>query len=92
MVIDQLKNKQHIKGISYSCLDRHQFNLQPPTFFKTNGFTGPFQLIVDTYGIPRYGEINPGLFAIPFFPFLFGVMFGDIGHGGLLLLFGLYLI
>lgn len=46
---------------------------------------------MDTYGVPRYGEVNPGLFAISFFPFLFGVMFGDIGHGGVLLAIGIYL-
>jgi V-type H+-transporting ATPase subunit a len=46
---------------------------------------------VDTYGTPRYGEVNPGIFAIAFFPFLFGVMFGDIGHGGVLLGLGIYL-
>jgi V-type H+-transporting ATPase subunit a len=26
-------------------------------------------------------EINPAVFAIVTFPFLFGVMFGDLGHG-----------
>ena len=36
--------------------------------------------------------MNPALFAIAIFPFLFGVMFGDIGHGGLLLAFGIWLV
>ena len=39
-----------------------------------------------------YQEINPAVFAIVTFPFLFGVMFGDIGHGFLLLLVGLILV
>jgi V-type H+-transporting ATPase subunit a len=64
----------------------------PPTYFKLNEFKSVFQLIVDTYGVPRYKEVNPGLFTIITFPFLFGVMFGDIGHGGLLFIFGLYLL
>ena len=65
---------------------------KPPTFFELNEFTTPFQAIVDTYGIPRYEEINPALFAIAIFPFLFGVMFGDIGHGGAVLALAIWLI
>ena len=39
-----------------------------------------------------YKEVNPAVFAIVSFPFLFGVMFGDIGHGMLLFLAGLGLV
>ncbi|EAR83154.2 V-ATPase A subunit 9-2 isotype of the V0 sector (macronuclear) [Tetrahymena thermophila SB210] len=63
----------------------------PPTLFKLNSFTAPFQQIVNTYGIPRYKEINPGIYCIVMFSLQFGIMFGDIGHGGFLFLFGLYL-
>lgn len=63
----------------------------PPTYFRLNDLTFPFQQIVNTYGIPRYREANPALFAIVTFPFLFGIMFGDIGHGFILFLFALYL-
>ena len=47
--------------------------------------------MVNTYGVTRYGEIHPALYAIPIFPFLFGVMFGDIGHGGALLAFAIWM-
>lgn len=36
-----------------------------------------------------YKEVNPAVFAMVTFPFLFGVMFGDVGHGGLLLITGI---
>ena len=64
----------------------------PPTHFSLNKFTVGFQGIINGYGVPRYGEINPAAFTIITFPFLFGVMFGDVGHGLLVLLFAAYLI
>jgi len=63
-----------------------------PTYFKLNKWTAPFQGIVDTYGIARYKEINPGMFTIVTFPFCFGVMYGDMGHGLALFLGAVYLI
>ena len=64
----------------------------PPTHFTTNKFTYGYQEFVNTYGIPRYREANPALFTAATFPFLFGVMYGDIGHGMFLLCAGLYLL
>eukprot|EP00522_Entomoneis_paludosa_P015247 CAMPEP_0172459786 /NCGR_PEP_ID=MMETSP1065-20121228/34165_1 /TAXON_ID=265537 /ORGANISM="Amphiprora paludosa, Strain CCMP125" /LENGTH=885 /DNA_ID=CAMNT_0013214617 /DNA_START=67 /DNA_END=2724 /DNA_ORIENTATION=+ len=64
----------------------------PPTHFSTNKFTYGYQEFVNTYGIPRYREANPALFTAATFPFLFGVMYGDIGHGLFLFLSGLYLL
>jgi V-type H+-transporting ATPase subunit a len=53
-----------------------------------NDFTMVFQEIVNTYGIPSYKEANPAVFTIVTFPFLYGVMFGDIGHGFVLFFIG----
>jgi V-type H+-transporting ATPase subunit a len=64
----------------------------PPTHFTTNKFTYGYQEFVNTYGIPRYREANPALFTAATFPFLFGVMYGDIGHGLFLFSAGLYLL
>lgn len=64
----------------------------PPTYFRTNIFTRPFQDMNDVYGIPSYREINPAPFTIITFPFLFGAMFGDAGHGLMLVLIALLFI
>ena len=39
-----------------------------------------------------YRDIFSAIFTIITFPFLFGIMFGDIGHGFIMFLAGLYLV
>ncbi|CAI9105180.1 OLC1v1004044C3 [Oldenlandia corymbosa var. corymbosa] len=76
-------------GIIFHAMDAVE---SPPTYFRTNHFTSPFQEIVDAYGVANYQEANPAVYTIITFPFLFAVMFGDWGHGICLLLGALVLI
>ncbi len=49
-------------------------------------------MLVDSYAVNTYRELNPGVYTIATFPFLFAVMFGDFGHGLIVFLAALAMI
>ncbi len=61
----------------------------PPTKISNNRFVKPFEEVTKLYGLPHYDELDPTPVMAITFPILFGLMFGDMGHGLLLLVGGL---
>lgn len=87
--------QKYINGLSLEKIEESMVSnlkLVRPTKFYDIEFMATFQQIVDTYGIPSYKEANPAVFTVITFPFLFGVMFGDIYHGAILLTFSIWLL
>lgn len=60
----------------------------PPTLLERTKLGGPFHVLVDTYGVLPYSDVDPTAFAAIAFVVMFGMMFGDIGHGALLVVLG----
>ena len=66
--------------------------VEPPTQVGARGAAAAFQPLVDTYATMPYADLNPSLFAGLAYVAMFGMMFGDVGHGALLLLAGIALL
>jgi V/A-type H+-transporting ATPase subunit I len=61
---------------------------QPPTSLRGSSATEAFQPLVNTYGTVPYADVNPSVLAGVAYVVMFGMMFGDAGHGFLLLVLG----
>jgi V/A-type H+-transporting ATPase subunit I len=63
-----------------------------PSLVRYPAWLAPFVPLVKSYGVPRYGEFDPALLFAFTYLLLFGAMFGDVGHGAVILLLaaGLY--
>ncbi|MFD8723007.1 V-type ATPase 116kDa subunit family protein [Streptomyces sp. NPDC059629] len=57
----------------------------PPTLLRTAGEVS-FTPLVTTYGTPSYADLDPSWPAGLAYVVMFGIMFGDVGHGALLVL------
>ncbi|MFW9897966.1 MAG: V-type ATP synthase subunit I [Candidatus Thorarchaeota archaeon] len=62
---------------------------ETPRIMKNFFLFRPFETLTKMYGTPSYSEIDPTPFLFFTFPLLFGLMFGDIGHGICLIIAGL---
>ncbi len=89
--------RQHLDEILGSAYDLSVRDPRPderplvPTVPVKSRLLAPFAMLVQQYGIPAYGEIDPTPFFAASFLLMFGSMFGDLGQGAVIALaaFGL---
>jgi len=62
-----------------------------PSLIRSPRWLQPFEELVTTFGLSSYNELDPTLIVTVSFLIMYGMMFGDLGHGLLLLLAGLWL-
>ncbi|MFF0341308.1 V-type ATPase 116kDa subunit family protein [Kribbella sp. NPDC004875] len=60
--------------------------VQPPTLLRQTGRGQSFEVLVGTYTTVPYADVDPATIAGIAYVAMFGMMFGDVGHGLLLLL------
>jgi V/A-type H+-transporting ATPase subunit I len=68
------------------------FSEEPtPVLLRHPWWLRPFEMLVSAYGLPKYQELVPTLFLALSYLVMFGMMFGDLGHGAVLGIAGLSL-
>ncbi len=63
--------------------------LNTPTKLNNFPLFRPFEFLVKTYGAPAYRGIDPTIPTAFTFLLMYGIMFGDMGHGLILVLAGI---
>lgn len=64
---------------------------QVPTKLDNPKIFRPFEQFIDMYGTPAYNEFDPTPLVAITYSLIFGIMFGDLGQGFLILLAGLFM-
>ena len=58
---------------------------QVPSIQRHPALLKPFSVLVRNFGTPRYDEFDPTLLFAVTFVLMFGSMFGDVGHGAVIM-------
>ncbi|MEM2963594.1 MAG: V-type ATP synthase subunit I [Candidatus Anstonellales archaeon] len=65
---------------------------EPPTKLSNPKPVRPFEFLVEFFSLPKAWEIDPSSILAFTFPFIYGMMVGDVGYGLISLVFALLLI
>lgn len=65
--------------------------IEPPTHLVNSKLLKPYEGYVGLYGLPKYNEIDPTPVTAITYSIIFGIMFGDVGQGFLVLLLALWM-
>jgi V/A-type H+-transporting ATPase subunit I len=83
---------QEITGGRYSFQANHPDRSRTediPILIRHSRLLRPFEMLVSAYGFPSYQELEPTLFVALSYIVMFGMMFGDAGHGMVLIACGM---
>ena len=61
----------------------------PPTKLKNLKIARPFEFFIDMYGLPSYNDVDITSFVAVTYMLMFGIMFGDLGQGLILMIVGM---
>ena len=53
----------------------------PPTVLQNNGFSSSVEGVLESYGLPQKGEVDPTTIMSFFYVFFFGMMLSDAAYG-----------
>ena len=62
---------------------------EPPTQLPDNLGRARFHVLVDSFGVVPYADIDPTVFAAATYVVMFGMMFADAGHGAIVAVLGI---
>ena len=68
--------------------DHSSYFGSPPTKLNNPRVFKPFEMFIQMYGMPAHNEMDPTIWIGLSYPLIFGVMFGDVGQGLLLVIGG----
>jgi V/A-type H+-transporting ATPase subunit I len=92
---DSLELENHLRKITGGrCMveiaaPQNSADEEIPVLLQHPRWLRPFEMLVTAYGLPHYRELEPTLFVAVSYVLMFGIMFGDVGHGAILALGGL---
>lgn len=84
-----IKGRDNIDKNDEEMSEEEDIRGETPTLMSNFFLFRPFESLTKLYGTPSYSEIDPTPFLFFTFPLLFGLMFGDIGHGLCLVIAGI---